>query len=204
MSPDDRRRAIIDAVIPLLIEHGDAISTRQIADAAGIAEGTIFRVFPDKNALLMAAAAETLNPSSGRDDLLAALAGVDDLHDKVRLTAERMFARSEQVMSVMMSLRKVWAIEEARRESGGKEHRHGPPAFVVEAHAALLERLTEVFEPHRDELTVPPERAALLLRTLVLGSRHPGSRPEDRLGSLEVADVLLRGICRPWGGDMTC
>ncbi len=203
MSPDDRRRAIIDAVIPLLVEHGDAISTRQIADAAGIAEGTIFRVFPDKNALLMAAAAETLNPSSGRDDLLAALAGVDDLHDKVRLTAERMCARSEQVMSVMMSLRKAWAADRAQHESGDAGHGHGPPLCVVEAHAALLERLTEVFEPHRDELTVSPARAALLLRTLVLGSRHPGSRPEDRLSSQEVADVLLRGICEKPAGRGT-
>jgi AcrR family transcriptional regulator len=47
MAPDDRRRAIVAAVVPLLLEHGDDVSTRQIADAAGIAEGTIFRVFPD-------------------------------------------------------------------------------------------------------------------------------------------------------------
>ena len=58
MAPDDRRRAIVDAVVPLLLEHGGDVTTRQIAEAAGIAEGTIFRVFPDKPALLMAAAAE--------------------------------------------------------------------------------------------------------------------------------------------------
>ena len=42
-----------------------------------------------------------------------------------------------------------------------------------------------------------PERAALLLRTLVLGSRNPGVRPEDRLTADDVADVLLHGIRRP-------
>ena len=72
----------------------------------------------------------------------------------------------------------------------------GPSQLVVDAHQALLERLTEVFEPHRDELSVAPERAALLLRTLVLGSRNPGVRPEDRLTADEVADVLLDGIHR--------
>lgn len=41
-----------------------------------------------------------------------------------------------------------------------------------------------------------PERAALLLRTLVLGSRNPGVRPEDRLSADEIADVLLNGIHR--------
>jgi hypothetical protein len=66
----------------------------------------------------------------------------------------------------------------------------------VQSHQALLERLTEVFEPHRDELSVAPERAALLLRTLVLGSRNPGVRPQDRLTADEVADVLLHGIHR--------
>ena len=52
MPPDERRDAIIDVVLPLLLEHGSDVSTRQIAEAAGIAEGTIFRVFPDKAALL--------------------------------------------------------------------------------------------------------------------------------------------------------
>ena len=69
MAPDDRRRAIVDAVVPLLLAHGDDVTTKQIADAAGIAEGTIFRVFPDKPALLMAAAAETMNPSDGGAEL---------------------------------------------------------------------------------------------------------------------------------------
>ena len=51
LAPDDRRAALIEATLPLLREHGTAVSTRQIADAAGVAEGTIFRVFPDKNSL---------------------------------------------------------------------------------------------------------------------------------------------------------
>ena len=77
MAPDERRRAIVDAVVPLLLEHGDDVTTRQIAEAAGIAEGTIFRVFPDKAALLLAAAEEIINPATGRAELEAALAGLD-------------------------------------------------------------------------------------------------------------------------------
>jgi AcrR family transcriptional regulator len=206
MSPDDRRRAIIDAVRPLLIEHGDRLTTRLIAEAAGVAEGTIFRVFPDKDALLHAVAADTLNPSDAREHLQAALADAFDLPTKVRITADLMLNRSDQVVAVMMAMRKHWmsAHLEQRRHGGtageGEEAgtgRPGPPEFVVVAHQALLERLTEVFDAHADELTVPPERAALLLRTLVLGSRNPGVRPEDRLTADEIADVLLTGIHRP-------
>ena len=63
MAPDDRRKAIVDVVVPLLLDHGGEVSTRQIAEAAGIAEGTIFRVFPDKNALWLAVAERTLDPA---------------------------------------------------------------------------------------------------------------------------------------------
>ena len=66
MSPDDRRRAIVEAVIPLLAEHGSTVTTRQMAEAAGVAEGTIFNVFPDKCALMYEAVKVTMDPSPGQ------------------------------------------------------------------------------------------------------------------------------------------
>ncbi|HEV7760274.1 MAG TPA: helix-turn-helix domain-containing protein, partial [Acidimicrobiales bacterium] len=55
MPPDERRAAIACAALPLLLERGLAVTTRQIAEAAGVAEGTIFGVFPDKASLILAA-----------------------------------------------------------------------------------------------------------------------------------------------------
>jgi hypothetical protein len=61
----------------------------------------------------------------------------------------------------------------------------------------VLDRLTDVFEPHRAELTVTPRKAALLLHALVLGARHPGVEPEAVLTPREIADALLDGIATP-------
>src|SRR3546814_18239655 len=51
---DERREAIIRATLPLLLEHAEMVSTRQIAEAAGIGEGTIIRRFDDQEAVITA------------------------------------------------------------------------------------------------------------------------------------------------------
>jgi AcrR family transcriptional regulator len=194
MAPDARRRAIVEVVVPLLLEHGPEVTTRQIAEAAGIAEGTIFRVFPDKPALLVAAAEQTMDPQLELTELRDAVEECTELRSTILRAAEHLFERSVRVTAVMMALRGVWL---AQRD--GHEHRPGPPPFLVEANRALLEGLTELFEPHRDELTVEPRTAGLLLRTLVLGSRHPGAAVGVELTPRDVADVLLDGIRRHEG-----
>ena len=61
MPPEQRRAAIIVAVLPLLIEHGANVTSRQLATAAGVSEGTIFNVFADKDELLAAALTTALD-----------------------------------------------------------------------------------------------------------------------------------------------
>ncbi len=60
---EERRTAIVAATLPLFLEQGAAVTTREIAQAAGIAEGTIFRVFDDKTALLDAVIEAALDPA---------------------------------------------------------------------------------------------------------------------------------------------
>jgi AcrR family transcriptional regulator len=194
MSPEERRETIVAALLPLLAQHGGGVTTRQIAEAAGIAEGTIFRVFPDKRALFLAAAEETMNPPRGREELADALAAAVGLRARVVVTVERLVARMEKGMLVMMALRSVFMAEGPPDRDAGQPP--GPPAFVVEANQQLLANLTDLlFTPHADELRVPPERAALVLRSLVFGAWHPGMPHGDAALTPEhVADVLLDGV----------
>ena len=71
LPPGQRRAAIIASTVRLLIAHGTAITTRQIAEAACIAEGTIFRVFPDKDSLVVAAIERAFDPAPVEDELQA-------------------------------------------------------------------------------------------------------------------------------------
>ena len=61
---DERRTMIVEATLPLLLRHGEMVTTRQIAEAAGIAEGTIFRVFADKDAVI----GSVIDSNPGRPD----------------------------------------------------------------------------------------------------------------------------------------
>src|SRR5213592_66278 len=76
LAPDERRAMIVAATLPLLLEHGDRVTSRQIADAAGIAEGTIFRAFADKDEIIAAVVESALDPEPLEAALNAIPAGL--------------------------------------------------------------------------------------------------------------------------------
>jgi AcrR family transcriptional regulator len=192
MSPDDRRRAIVQAMLPLLAERGDEITTRQIAQAAGIAEGTIFRVFPDKKALMLAAAEEAINPADGAAAWEEAMRDIESLREKVVVAAQRVLDRMRLTMSVMFAVRRHLGSHEELHQHDKKHF--GPPQFVLDAQAELHRRLTGIFEAHREELAVEPEVAAVALRSLIFGASRPELGMTAALSADQIADLLLSGV----------
>lgn len=191
MRPEERRLAIVEAVIPLILQSGTMPTTREIAEAAEVAEGTIYRVFDDKHALLWAVAEHVLAPPRAGEELGASIADLPDLPSKIRLVVERMRQSIQRVSAILMVVRQQATAEHLEQAKHG-----GPPEFVTRANADLLRRLTQVFEPHRDELRVEPATAALTLRSLVFGSQHPGMTGDAPLTADQIADIVAHGVCR--------
>jgi AcrR family transcriptional regulator len=194
MAPGDRRQAILEAVIPLLVERGSEVTTKEIARAAGIAEGTIFGVFADKRSLFLAAAEEAMNPADGEQAFDAALAGVPDLREGVIVVTGRVLERMRLTMSVMMAVRPQLIAAFHEEKAAGRKPELGPPAFVLQAQNDLHVRLTRLFEPHTAQLCVDPGTAAVALRSLIFGAHRPELGMSPALTAEQIADLLLGGV----------
>src|SRR5512132_2056929 len=63
LSPPERRVSIVRAALRLIAANGTMPTTREIAEEAGIAEGTVFRAFDTKERLVEAVVGETFCPA---------------------------------------------------------------------------------------------------------------------------------------------
>lgn len=174
---EDRQDTIIDAVIPLLMERGHAVTTRQIADAAGIAEGTIFRAFGDKETLIRAAVAKHLDPGPLRRQL-AAIDPALPLEAKVRQVIALFQARFTGVFRLMA------AINESERPSR-------PPRAERTEYAAIV---AETLQPDLDRLTWPAESVAPLIRLIAFSASMPMMSDDNPFTLDELTRFALFGI----------
>jgi AcrR family transcriptional regulator len=175
LSTDDRRAMIIDAVIPLLIEQGRDVTTRQIAEAAGIAEGTIFRVFPDKEALFQAAVEKFLDPASVNERLHAIDAELP-LEAKVAEILVLLRGRMTGIFGIMHAVGMHRPPLGPRRETDFSE--------IVEA----------VLRPDLERLTVPTDRVASVLRLVAFASAIPQFNEGHEMTTSQLAAFITYGI----------
>jgi AcrR family transcriptional regulator len=188
MSVEARRAMIVHAVLPLLVEHGTTVTTSQIARAAGIGEGTIFRAFKDKDELFDACTAEALRP----DHVLDAIAEIpvgQPLEDRLVEAAEALGAHLERMGALMGAL----------HASGRPRHRGDPEERLKarkggrrESMAAMRGAMTELFEPERDRLRLPPGQLASLFLSLLFGGRRMAA-DDDVPTTRQVVEVFLCG-----------
>ena len=117
MAPEQRRAAIVGSTLALIRQHGAQVSTRQIAEAAGVAEGTIFRVFPNKDALICAATDAAFDPGPVVQQIRSVPAD-QPLEQRLLQVATIMQERLRSVVELLTVLR--------LGAPPGEGHGHGP------------------------------------------------------------------------------
>jgi AcrR family transcriptional regulator len=165
--------------------RGPAVTTREIARAAGVAEGTIFGVFPDKESLVRAVVDAAFDPAPAVATLEAITQG--SLEDEVAEAVEILRARLQSVFGLMSSFG-------YRRPEDADPDRPVPPTAIVDA-------LTRLFERHEPVLRKSPVECANLLRLFVFAASHPLITDGKPLPVSEIVDVLLGGVARPRSDD---
>jgi len=185
LPPEDRRVAIVEAVIPLIMQQGASVTTSAMAEAAGIAEGTIFRVFPDKSTLLLEALKTCFDPAPALDQL-ARIERDLPFEIKLRKAAAIILQRAERVYAVAAVLRTLPPPERPSHEEAHKS--------AIEANSLISWGLTRIFEDEANCLAVEPARAAAAFRGLLHAVNFPLSDPSELITADEAVEVLLHGV----------
>ena len=169
LPPDERRAAIVGATLPLLLERGPGVTTRQIAEAAGIAEGTIFRVFPDKEAVVQAAVDAAFDPAP-TERLLDAIDRGLPLDQQLVVAVDIIQRRLADIWRLMSTV-------SAR-----------PPAPPPDSPA-----LAALFAARPGEVRLDPVTAARQIRALTLAVSHPALIADEPLTPAEIVRLFLDG-----------
>lgn len=179
LSAEDRRASLIAATLPLLLDRGPGVTTRQIADAAGVAEGTIFRVFDTKDELIEAALLHGVD----LEPFVAELDRIDpdqELRSLLIDVVERFQVRFTEVFRLMAAVG-----DHGFPEGAGNQN--------PEMRAKVDARIQALIAPHAAELRFPPDEVKRLLRLLTLSGTHPHMNEGRTLSPHTIVDVVLDG-----------
>jgi AcrR family transcriptional regulator len=184
MSPADRRASIIEATLPLLREKGMAVSTKEIAKAAGIAEGTIFRVFDNKEEIVHACLHEVLDNKA----LVVEVGQVDrelGLRDRLAVAVGIMQDHLKELFNLMVVLQSSGRPLQRPDHADAERRRK-------EASAELDAAFVDLIGADAAQLRIPAKDFLAYLRMLTLSSVHPMLEGTNASAE-ELVGILLEG-----------
>jgi AcrR family transcriptional regulator len=175
---------LVDATLRLLREHGRQVTSRQIAEEARVAEGTIFRVFATKDELVDAAIARAFVPGA----MVERLAEIDPalpLEERLVRAASVLQQRYRATFDLMAKVGLVKPPPSTRHAHDREEHL-----------AQLTRMLVEVVGADADRLSVPAEDLVHRLRMLVFVGSHPHLSDGRLVTAEDAVHTVLYGLLR--------
>jgi len=180
LAPDDRREAILEAIIPLLKERGRNVTSRELAEAAGVAEGTLFRAFGDKDSIIRAAIEKMLDPKPFRDTLRT-IRRDQSLEEKLTDIIGHLRERFHGVFAIMATF-----------EMTGR-----PPVAPAGGGEEWIAIVRELLEDDVERLAVPVDTVAYYLRLVAFSSSLPPFNTTRSFDPAELATLITHGVAVP-------
>jgi AcrR family transcriptional regulator len=198
LDPAARRRQIVDAAMPLFARKGfSRTTTKEVAEAAGVSEGLLFKYFASKTALYGAIIEHCRAEDPGRFQELAHL-------PPSTLTLARMV---DHLVRYFTGLNRRTAAEQNRQRlfvqsllDDGEFARLGLEVFAAAMQPLLHQSLTAARSAGELATTMPAERGFRLMALLqiMLGALalHDGLRDAaaDEDGIEDIIGFILRGL----------
>jgi AcrR family transcriptional regulator len=188
------RARLIEATRSVVREVGyPHASTRAIAVAAGVAEGTIYRHFPDKASLFFAAVLESNAPIVAWVATLPARAGEGTVEGNLTDACVRLAGLQDQIIPLELAIAVDPELAAQRRRvmaSAGGSLPPGPPEAIA-AYLAEEQRLGRV------RADVDPREAAVLILAALFGLAAAQSSGDAGIDDRQVAAAVrlfVRGI----------
>ena len=199
----ERERGILDAATRLFASHGfHATSTRRVAAAAGVSEGTVFHYFGSKTDLMLAILDSfyngSLNPGAAE-----VLDTVMETRARLRALAVNHCTTLTADNALMMRLLQVYIAVDLEFLGSGEE---SPLRILNRSYVGYLDRILREGVERGDlraDLDVRASRD-LFFGTLEYGLRSHMTRTGSNKGIERYVDVLLDAVWRgmqPQTGD---
>lgn len=177
MPLEDRREWIAVEAIPLFVEHGALVTSKQLAEYLGIAEGTIFRAFADKDALIKAVV-EAFFVQTHETVTAELLHNRGDLRDTlftiIRTTRE--FSRGVFRMLALLDHDEVHEI------------------IKHQDNRCFEDTVKQALSPYAKQLNLPSDRLGALIKLVVVAASAPRLSASIPLDDEEILDFILYGI----------
>lgn len=184
MTRDERRASIVEATAPLLERYGQQLTTRQIAEAAGVAEGTIFRAFDSLQEVIEATLVDALSPKR-LDALIANTSFPGNLTGDTECTFDVVNRYFEAVRA---------AFHIGHSGPAGDENARCAKDQLLQRYIQLSKAFTTHFTVYADELTITPAEFVRLLLTLASGQYRHKEIATAPLSRDLLVNALLHGV----------